>query len=422
MKLKQTLIAAGILLTTAISCQRENYSWLKIGIDRAKHQLMLTASEIDGTGKLPRSIWVGYDFAKLQEQLEKEIFVDSLRPQPAAEKLGRRRVCDIYDWTSGFFPGSLWYVYELTGDEAVKSEAAKYTELLNPIREYTGTHDLGFMINCSYGNALRLSPNDTIPAVLIQTAGNLCSRFNEQVGCILSWDFGHWNYPVIIDNMMNLDLLFSASRLTGDPKYKEVAVRHADKTMPNHFREDYTCWHVVSYNDDGTVEMNETFQGKNHDSSWARGQAWAVYGYTACYRETGDQKYLDFAVNIADMIMSKVTTKDAIPYWDYDAPVLEDTPRDASAAAVTACGLLELSTFAPDGQKYFDYAEKILKSLSSDAYLAAPGENQGFVLMHSTGSLAHGSEIDVPLNYADYYYLEGLQRYMGLKGIEYKNL
>ena len=422
MKLKQTLIAAGILLTTAISCQRENYSWLKIGIDRAKHQLMLTASEIDGTGKLPRSIWVGYDFAKLQEQLEKEIFVDSLRPQPAAEKLGRRRVCDIYDWTSGFFPGSLWYVYELTGDEAVKSEAAKYTELLNPIREYTGTHDLGFMINCSYGNALRLSPNDTIPAVLIQTAGNLCSRFNEQVGCILSWDFGHWNYPVIIDNMMNLDLLFSASRLTGDPIFKEVAVRHADKTMPNHFREDYTCWHVVSYNDDGTVEMKETFQGKNHDSSWARGQAWAVYGYTATYRETGDRKYLDFAINIADMIMSKVTTEDAIPYWDYDAPVLADTPRDASAAAVTACGLLELSTFAPDGQKYFDYAEKILKSLSSDAYLAAPGENQGFVLMHSTGSLAHGSEIDVPLNYADYYYLEGLQRYMGLKGIEYKNL
>ena len=422
MKLKQTLIAAGILLTTAISCQRENYSWLKIGIDRAKHQLMLTASEIDGTGKLPRSIWVGYDFAKLQEQLEKEIFVDSLRPQPAAELIGHRRICDIYDWTSGFFPGSLWYVYEFTQDETVKAEAIKYTELLNPIRKYTGTHDLGFMMNCSYGNALRLSPNDTIPAVLIETADNLCSRFNEQVGCILSWDFGHWNYPVIIDNMMNLDLLFSASKLSGDPKYKEVAIKHANKTMPNHFRDNYTCWHVVSYNDDGTVEMKETFQGKNHDSSWSRGQAWAVYGYTATYHETGDKTYLDFAVNIADMIMSKVTTEDAIPYWDYDAPVLEDTPRDASAAAVTACGLLELSTMVEDGKKYFDYAEKILKSLSSEAYLAAEGENQGFVLMHSTGSLAHGSEIDVPLNYADYYYLEGLQRYMNLKGIEYKNL
>ena len=422
MKLKQIIIATGISALALSACKTEDYEWIKTGIERAQHQLMLTASELDGTGKLPRSIWVGYDFAKLQEQLEKEIFVDSLRPQPAAEKLGRRRVCDIYDWTSGFFPGSLWYVYEFTGDEAVKAEAVKFTELLNPIRKYTGTHDLGFMMNCSYGNALRLSPADTIPAVLVETADNLCSRFDEGVGCIRSWDFGHWNFPVIIDNMMNLDLLFSASKLTGNPYYKEVAVKHADTTMPNHFRKDYTCWHVVSYNNDGTVEMKETFQGKNHDSSWARGQAWAVYGYTATYRETGDRKYLDFAINIADMIMSKVTTEDAIPYWDYDAPVLADTPRDASAAAVTACGLLELSTFAPDGQKYFDYAEKILKSLSSDAYLAAPGENQGFVLMHSTGSLAHGSEIDVPLNYADYYYLEGLQRYMGLKGIEYKNL
>ena len=418
----RTFITTILIAVIAIGCQKDDYQWIKTGIERAQHQLMLTASELDGTGKLPRSIWVGYDFAKLQEQLEKEIFVDSLRPQPAAEKLGRRRVCDIYDWTSGFFPGSLWYVYEFTGDEAVKAEAVKFTELLNPIRKYTGTHDLGFMMNCSYGNALRFSPSDTIPAVLVETADNLCSRFDEGVGCIRSWDFGHWNFPVIIDNMMNLDLLFSASKLTGNPYYKAIAIKHADTTMPNHFREDHTCWHVVSYNNDGTVEMKETFQGKNHDSSWARGQAWAVYGYTATYRETGDRKYLDFAINIADMIMSKVTTEDAIPYWDYDAPVLADTPRDASAAAVTACGLLELSTFAPDGQKYFDYAEKILKSLSSDAYLAAPGENQGFVLMHSTGSLAHGSEIDVPLNYADYYYLEGLQRYMGLKGIEYKNL
>ena len=425
MKLKAFIIA-GLTMLISSACgnnsETENHDWVKTGIDRARHQLMLTAGEIDGTGKIPRSIWVGYDFDKLQEQLEKEIFVDSLRPQPAAELLGTRRIHDIYDWTSGFFPGSLWYVYEFTQDESVKAEAIKYTELLNPLREYTGTHDLGFMINCSYGNALRLSPNDTIPAVLVQTAGNLCSRFNEQVGCILSWDFGHWNYPVIIDNMMNLDLLFSASRLTGDPKYKEVAIKHAGKTMANHFRDNYTCWHVVSYNDDGTVEMKETFQGKNHDSSWSRGQAWSVDGYTATYRETGDRKYLDFAVTIADMIMSKVTPEDAIPYWDYDAPVLEDTPRDASAAAVTACGLLELSTMAEDGQKYFDYAEKILKSLSSDAYLAAEGENQGFVLMHSTGSLAHGSEIDVPLNYADYYYLEGLQRYMNIKGIEYKNL
>ena len=420
MKIRHIIFAISLIIATG--CNKEDYSWIKKGIDGAQYQLMLTAAEIDGTDQLPRSIHVGYDFDMLQQQLEKEICVDSLRKQPAEELVGTRRLCGIYDWTSGFFPGSLWYVYELTGDETVKEEAVKYTEMLNPLREYTGTHDLGFMVNCSYGNALRLSPNDTIPAVLIETADNLCGRFNEEIGCIRSWDFGTWNFPVIIDNMMNLDLLFSASKLTGNPYYKEVAIKHANTTMPNHFRDNYTCWHVVSYNNDGTIQRKETFQGKNDDSSWARGQAWAVYGYTATYRETQDKTYLDFAVKIADMIMSKVTTEDAIPYWDYDAPVLESTPRDASAAAVTACGLLELSTMVKNGKKYFDYAEKILKSLSSDAYLAAEGENQGFVLMHSTGSLAHGSEIDVPLNYADYYYLEGLQRYMNLKGIEYKNL
>lgn len=418
----RNIILAAILAVTAVGCQKDDYSWIKTGIDRAQHQLMLTAEEINGKELLPRSIWVGYDIDMLERQLEKEVAVDSLRAQPAAEKLGTRRLCGIKDWTSGFFPGSLWYVYEFTGNEDVRSAAIRYTEILNPLREYTGTHDLGFMLNCSYGNALRLSPADTIRNVLIETADNLCSRFNPAIGCIRSWDFGTWNFPVIIDNMMNLDLLFSVSKLTGNPYYKEVAIKHADTTMPNHFREDYTCWHVVSYNNDGTVERKQTHQGKNDDSSWSRGQAWAVYGYTATYRETGDSKYLDFALKIADMIMSKVTTDDAIPYWDYDAPVTEETPRDASAAAVTACGLLELSTMIPDGQKYFDYAEKILKSLSSEAYLAAPGENQGYILMHSTGSLPHGSEIDTPLNYADYYYLEGLQRYMNIKGIDYKTL
>ena len=420
MKRYLRLIASAMMIMAG--CQKEDYSWIKTGIDRASHQLLLTAERIDGTGQMPRSIWSGYDLDMLTYQLGKEVFKDSLRAHPSADKLGTLRLCGIYDWTSGFFPGSLWYTYEMTGNEELKEAAIKYTNMLNPIREYTGTHDLGFMMNCSYGNALRLAPNDTIPAVLIQTAENLCSRFDENIGCIRSWDFGHWNFPVIIDNMMNLDLLFTASKLSGNPYYKETAVKHANTTMPNHFREDGTSWHVVSYNSDGTVEMKQTFQGKNDDSAWARGQAWGVYGYTAAYRETGDETYLNFALKIADMIMERVQTEDAIPYWDYDAPADEDTPRDASAAAVTACGLLELSTMIDNGQKYFDYAEKILKSLSSDAYLAAEGANEGFVLMHSTGSLAHGSEIDVPLSYADYYYLEGLKRYMDIKGISYKNL
>ena len=332
------------------------------------------------------------------------------------------KLCVVKDWTSGFFPGSLWYAYELTGNDSLKTEAIEYTNLLNPVRYYRGTHDLGFMINCSYGNALRLTKNDTIAAVMHETADNLCSRFNEGIGCIRSWDFGTWNFPVIIDNMMNLDLLFTVSKLTNDDKYKNVAITHANTTMKNHFRPDYTSWHVVSYNNDGTVERKQTWQGKNDDSAWSRGQGWGVYGYTACFRETKDSTYLEFARNIADMIMSRVKTDDAIPYWDYMAPVTPETPRDASAAAVTASALLELSTFVADGQKYFDYAEKILKSLSSDAYLAKPGTNGGFILMHSTGSLPNGSEIDVPLNYADYYYLEALKRYMDLKHISYKDL
>lgn len=422
--MKRNLIIMALAIIGMTGCQKEDYSWVKNGIDRASHQLLATAGKIKGTGELPRSIWSGYDLDMLSRQLgkDKAVFKDSLRAHPDAEKLGTLRLCGIYDWTSGFYPGSLWYAYEITGNEKLKEEAVRYTNLLYPIREYKGTHDLGFMMNCSYGNALRITANDTIPQILLQTADNLCSRFDETIGCIRSWDFGTWNFPVIIDNMMNLDLLFSAGRLSGNPRYREVAVRHANTTMDNHFRPDCTSWHVVSYNADGTVECRQTFQGKNDDSAWARGQAWGLYGYTATYRETGDKKYLDFAVRIADMIMDKVRTEDAIPYWDYDAPVDKETPRDASAAAVTACGLLELSTMVEDGSEYFAYAEKILKSLSSPAYLAEEDENEGFVLMHSTGSLAHGSEIDVPLNYADYYYMEGLYRYMNLKGIEYKNL
>lgn len=424
MRATRLIIAFTVSTAVLAGCSKEDYGWLKTGVERAQHQLMLTAQEIDGTGMLPRSIWSGYDLDMLSCQLGKDtsVFKDSLRAHPSAEKLGKRRLCSIYDWTSGFFPGSLWYAYELTGDEALKAEAVKYTTLLNPLRHYDGTHDLGFMVNCSYGNALRLSPHDTIPAVIIETADNLCSRFDDGIGCIRSWDFGKWNFPVIIDNMMNLDLLFSASRLTGNPYYKETAIRHANTTLGNHFREDMTSWHVVSYNDDGTVERRQTFQGRNDDSAWARGQAWGVYGYTAAYRETGDRTYIDAAVRIADMIMEKVTTDDAVPYWDYDAPAGEDTPRDASAAAVTASGMLELSTMLEDGSRYFDYAERILKSLSGEDYLAAEGENEGFILKHSTGSLAHGSEIDVPLNYADYYYLEGLQRYMDIKGISFNEL
>lgn len=419
MKIPLAILAAIL----AAACTENDDAWLNGGIRTARLQLSSAAEATGGTGELPRSVWSGYDIDFLSWQLgaDKATFKDSLRVQPSSDRTGHIRTCGIHDWTSGFFPGSLWYAYGLTGDSRLKRYAEKYTSLLNPVRHYSGTHDIGFMIGCSYGNALKLSPADTIRNVIIETADNLCSRFNPDIGCIRSWDFGKWNYPVIIDNMMNLELLFSAYRLSGQDKYRDIAVTHANTTMKNHFRPDFTCWHVVSYNDDGTVECRETFQGRSDGSSWSRGQAWAVYGYTVCFRETGDSTYLHFAENIADMIMSMVHTDDCIPYWDYDAPVSDRTPRDASAAAITASGLLELSRFSVNPEKYFGYAEKVLKSLSSPQYLAKPGTNEGFILMHSTGSLPHGSEIDVPLNYADYYYMEGLKRYKELKGLQRVN-
>lgn len=404
---------------------KEDYGWLKHAIDVSVKQLEETVADVGDSVWLPRSIWTGYDLDFLYSQLQRDpaTFKDSLRVKPVKNALGTRRYCaSIYEWTSGFFPGNLWHAYQLTGNEGLKKAAVKFTNYLYPLKDYKGTHDIGFMMNCSYGNAYRACPTDTAYRALIQTADNLCGRFDPNIGCIRSWNFGKWNFPVIIDNMMNLDLLFYANHLTNDPKYKEIALKHAETTLKNHFRKDHSSYHVVSYNNDGTVEMKCTHQGKSDDSSWARGQAWAVYGYTSCYRESKDSTFLLQAKNVAQLIMANVKTQDAIPLWDYDAPDTPETPRDASAASITASALIELSTLVEDGAIYFNYAEKLLKSLSSDAYLAKVGTNQGFILMHSTGSLPNGSEIDTPINYADYYYLEALIRYMRVKGLNYKSL
>ena len=405
MKLRTSILLGCAALFTATSCTTTpaKKSWSEQVIENARAQIGLEIDTIEASGKC-------------------------LNPVTLNSK-GGVYYCGPADWRSGFFPGSVWYLYELTGDQTLLPLAQKYTEAISEAQYLTWHHDIGFIINCSFGNGLRINQKPEYKDVMIQAAKSLCTRFREKPQVIQSWDVkGNswqsqrgWECPVIIDNMMNLDLLFNVAKATGDNKYKDIAIKHAMTTMNNHFRPDYTCWHVVSYNSDGTVERKQTHQGKNDDSSWARGQAWAVYGYTACFRETNDSIFLNFAKDIADMIMDRVKTDDAIPYWDYDAPVTKETPRDVSAAAVTASAMIELSTMVPDGQKYLDYAEKILKSLSSDAYLAKVGDNQGFILMHSVGSLPNGSEIDTPLNYADYYYLEALKRFMELKKLRVEN-
>lgn len=366
-------------------------TWSQKAIDRAKSQLTAMAKTTD------------------KQNLDSAVF-------PRTVKENKIKFVGIYDWTSGFFPGSLWYAYELTGDKALGKEARKFTTKLLPLQYYKGIHDVGFMMFCSYGNAIRLAPAKGDTKVLVNTAKSLASRFNPKVGLIKSWDHEPaWKFPVIIDNMMNLELLFEATKMSGDKSFTDIAIRHADVTMKNHFRPDMSTYHVLGYDPEtGAVLSKGTHQGYSDASAWARGQAWGLYGYTVCYRYTHDRKYLDWAQKIASFIMANVKTEDKIPYWDYNAPKIPNEPRDASAAAVTASALLELSQLSTNGKAYFGYAEKILKSLSSDKYLAKNGENNGFILLHSVGSFPHNSEVDVPINYADYYYLEGMKRYLDI--------
>ena len=320
-------------------------------------------------------------------------------------------------WTSGFFPGSLWYMYELTGDEYWAEKATLHTEILDSVRFCTRHHDVGFIMQCSYGNGLRLKDRQEYADILVQTARSLCTRFRPAAGVIQSWNARNgWACPVIIDNMMNLELLFEASKLSGDDSFRQIAISHANTTMANHFRADNSSYHVVDYDPEtGEIRQKCTSQGYNDDSAWSRGQAWGLYGYTMCYRYTGDRKYLDQAEKIASFIFSNPTLpEDLVPYWDYNAPEIPDEPRDASAAAVTASALCELYTYTGN-KDYLQKADKIIESLSSPAYLCAPGQRHGFLLDHSVTHKRRGTDVDKPLSYADYYYLEALVRRRGIK-------
>lgn len=341
---------------------------------------------------------------------------------------GTVRVAPVTDWTTGFFPGTLWYGYELTGAPALAAEAKRFTLGLDSVRNIRNTHDLGFMLYSSYGNAFRITGDKTYLPALQDGAKNLLARFSPTTGTIRSWDFGDWHYPVIIDNMMNLEYLYWASGQFHDPAFAKAASSHATMTMLNHYRADFSSYHVVDYDPQtGKVFRKATHQGVTNESAWARGQAWGLYGFTMCYANTNNQKFLDQAENIASFIMNHPRMpKDKIPVWDFDVhnalDVENKAPRDASAAAVIASALIDLSTKVKDGKKYLNYAEDILKTLSSDEYLAKPGENRFFILKHSVGAFLYNSEIDTPLNYADYYYLEALKKFITVSKIDLKEI
>jgi alpha-L-fucosidase len=350
---------------------------------------------------------------------------------PRTIENGQLKMVSSKDWTSGFFPGELWMLYGFTKKEEWKKVAEQYTALMENEKTNATTHDMGFKIYCSFGTGYRLTHDPAYREVLVQSARTLATRFNPKIGCIRSWDHHRnlWDFPVIIDNMMNLELLFEATRLTGDSSFYRIAVTHANTTMRNHYRPDYSSYHVVDYDTvTGQVRRKMTWQGANDSSAWTRGQAWGLYAYTMCYRYTHDRRYLDQAEHIASFILHHPhLPADKVPYWDFNAPGIQGAggngagaeprdasaePRDASAAAVIASGLYELCQYSRNAGEYRAAADTILVSLT-DHYRAPAGTNKGFILLHSTGGKPSNSEVDVPINYADYYYIEALLRSAG---------
>lgn len=318
-------------------------------------------------------------------------------------------------WTSGFFPGIWWMVYEFNQDEAYAEKAKAWTAMIEKEKYNWHTHDMGFKIFCSFGQGYRLKQIPAYKDIIIHASETLITRFDSTIGCIRSWgdkpmDRNGWYFPVIIDNMMNLEMLLEATRLTGDSSFHAVVLSHSDKTLQNHFRPDYSSYHVIDYDSLGHVRNRHTHQGIAHESAWARGQSWGLYGYTLVYRYTGDEKYLAQASHIADYIISRLPA-DYIPYWDYDAPNIPNESRDASAAALTASALLELQGYVSEEKqkRYREIAQAILAELSANYRLRATVE-MPFILAHSTGHRPKDSEVDVPIIYADYYYVEALMR------------
>lgn len=321
-------------------------------------------------------------------------------------------------WTSGFYPGTLFYLYEETEDPELYREGLRVLELLKKEQYNTSTHDLGFMMFDSYGHAHKLEPRAEYKEILLNSARSLASRYDPDVQAIRSWDSDSSDFIVIIDNMMNLELLFWATEISGDSSFYDIAVKHANTTIENHFRPDYSTYHVINYHPEtGEVQEKKTAQGYSDASSWARGQAWGLYGFTETFRKTRDKKYLEQAQHIADFLLNHPNLPDdKIPYWDFNAPDIPNTYRDASAASIMASALLELSQYTEGekARKYFEAAETMLRSLSTPEYLAELGENGGFLLKHGVGHLPANSEVDVPLTYGDYYFVEAMSRYKDL--------
>lgn len=385
-----------IILLSLVACNnklKQQKFDVQANLTYCNKQVQRTLDEIGDTAMIPRNVLKGESHWNL-------------------------RPIRIEEWTVGFWPGILWYNYENTKLLGDAEAAAYYTDLLEPLTQLPAyDHDLGFQIFCSYGNGYRLTGNDKYKQIILNAADTLATLFNPKVGTILSWprevEPNDWPHNTIMDNMINLEMLYWASKNGGYQKLYDIATKHAETTMSKHFREDGGSYHVAVYDTaGGEFIKGVTHQGYADNTLWARGQAWAIYGYTMVYRETGDKKFLRFAEKVTDLYLSRLPKDEYVPYWDFDAPDIPNEPKDASAAAVVASALFELSQLEDNKDKALNYKEaaiSILEELSSDRYQSR--ENNPAFLLHSTGHWPNKSEVDASINYADYYYIEALIRY-----------
>lgn len=396
MKLSYLLI---IIVALLISCNPKNNDSLAENINHslevALHQSYLMARNLsDQEGRLPKTL----------------------------DSEGNLETCNSDWWVSGFFPGQLWYLYEYFGQDSLQYWAEEYTSRVEDQQYTTDNHDVGFMIFNSFGNGYKITGNESYLPVIKNGSASLCTRYSDLIGCIKSWESRgpekNWQFPVIIDNMMNLEMLLWAAEKFGIDSFRTIAITHAETTIRNHYRPDFSAYHVVSYDTiTGEADLKHTAQGYAHESAWARGQAWGFYGFTMMYRMTRDSQYLDQANNIAHFLLNHPNLpEDKIPYWDFNAPDIPNALRDASAGAIICSALIDLSQYVGEAEKslYLDVARKQLQTLSSPEYLTLPGSNGGFILKHGVGHFPGKSEVDVPLTYADYYFVEALLRYKKL--------
>ena len=401
------ILSIVVFLITLISC-KENKNIEEKESSEAELTKSISEEKIDSVNQLAAN-----QYLAMSESLEKSRYPKTFYPENNEFESSNSGW-----WTSGFYPGTLLYLYEETGIDSLKIETERILKDLKQEESNTATHDLGFMMFCSFGNANRINPKPEYQEILMNSAKSLATRYNDTVKAIRSWDSASWNKAgendlvVIIDNMMNLELLFWATEHSGDSTYYDIAVNHANTTIENHFREDYSSYHEVIYDEaTGDVKKQITNQGFADDSNWARGQAWGLYGYVVMYRATKDEKYLEMAKNIAEVVLNDPNMpEDKIPFWDFDTDKIPDDLKDSSAAAVMASALLELYQYTDDAE-YFTVAEEMLESLSSPEYLADQDELGGFLLKHGVGNMPNKTEVDVPLTYGDYYFVEALKRY-----------